>query len=65
MAMMNDLDCFHPVTDVVDRLPDVGGRSAYVKQTLRDKLIEHKEDIVKHGEDMPEIREWRWAQCQP
>jgi xylulose-5-phosphate/fructose-6-phosphate phosphoketolase len=60
MAVMNDLDRFHLVTDVVDRLPHIGGRSAYVKQAMRDKLIEHKGYIVKHGEDMPEIREWRW-----
>jgi xylulose-5-phosphate/fructose-6-phosphate phosphoketolase len=60
MAVMNDLDRFHLVTDVVDRLPHIGGRSAYVKQAMRDKLIEHKEYIVKYGEDMPEIREWRW-----
>jgi xylulose-5-phosphate/fructose-6-phosphate phosphoketolase len=61
MTVMNDLDRFHLVADVIDRIPLRGSRAAYVKQALRDKRIEHKEYIAKYGEDMPEIRRWRWS----
>ncbi len=62
MVVMNDLDRFHLVADVIDRLPHLGSRAAYVKQILRDKLIDHKQYIAAHGEDMPEIRNWKWKQ---
>jgi xylulose-5-phosphate/fructose-6-phosphate phosphoketolase len=45
---------------VIDRVPGLGARAAYVKQVLRDKLLDHKAYIDKHGEDMPEIRNWKW-----
>ena len=60
MAVLNDLDRFHLVSDAIDRLPQLAGRAGHVKQQLRDKLIEHGEYIRAHGEDMPEILEWRW-----
>lgn len=62
MVVMNDLDRFHLIMDVIDRLPQLGSRAAYFKQKLRDKLIEHKQYIRKHGDDMPEIANWRWGQ---
>jgi xylulose-5-phosphate/fructose-6-phosphate phosphoketolase len=65
MVVLNDLDRFHLVADVIDRVPGLGPRRAYVQQAIRDKLIEHKEYICKHGEDMPEIRNWRWGPGSP
>jgi xylulose-5-phosphate/fructose-6-phosphate phosphoketolase len=64
MAVLNDLDRFHLVIDTVDRLPQLSGKAAYIKQAMRDKLIEHKLYITEHGEDMPEIRDWHWCQTR-
>ena len=61
MVVMNDLDRFHLVADVIDRIPLHGSRADYTKQALRDKRFEHKQYIAKYGEDMPEIRNWRWS----
>ena len=61
MVVMNDLDRFHLVADVVERVPRLRQRAAYVKQHVRDKLIAHKEYIRQYGEDMPEIRNWQWT----
>ncbi len=60
MAVRNDLDRFHLVESVIDRVPKLGYMAAYAKQAVRDKLIEHKQYIEKYGQDMPEIREWTW-----
>ncbi|MCF2489318.1 phosphoketolase [Dyadobacter sp. CY347] len=61
MVVLNDLDRFHLVSDVIDRLTDLGSKGAYIKQYLRDKLLDHKAYIEMHGEDMPEILNWKWT----
>ncbi len=60
MVVLNDLDRFHLIGEVVDRVPRFSCVSAYVKQFVRDKLIEHRQYITTHGEDMPEITNWKW-----
>jgi xylulose-5-phosphate/fructose-6-phosphate phosphoketolase len=62
MTVLNEMDRFHLVMDAIDRLPQTGSRGTYLKQTLQDKLIAHKEYIDLNGEDMPEIRNWKWQQ---
>jgi xylulose-5-phosphate/fructose-6-phosphate phosphoketolase len=61
MVVLNDLDRFHLVDDVIDRVPHLAGKAAYVKQAMRDKLTEHKAYIREHGDDMPFIKNWRWG----
>jgi xylulose-5-phosphate/fructose-6-phosphate phosphoketolase len=60
MVVLNDLDRFHLVADVINRVPKLGYMAAYTKQFVRDKLIDHKDYIREYGQDLPEIREWRW-----
>lgn len=60
MAVRNDLDRFHLVEDVVDRVPKLGYTAAYIKQEMRNRIIDHKEYIEKYGQDMSDIRNWRW-----
>jgi XFP C-terminal domain len=60
MVVLNDLDRFHLVGDVIDRVPHLGARAAYAKQSIRDKLLDHKTYIATCGEDMSEIRNWKW-----
>ena len=62
MVVLNDLDRFHLVMDVIDRVPQLGANAAYAKQALIKKLIEHQAYIREHGEDMPEIRNWKWKE---
>jgi xylulose-5-phosphate/fructose-6-phosphate phosphoketolase len=61
MVVLNDLDRFHLVGDVIDRVPSLGPRAAYAKQYIRDKLLDHKDYIRRYGEDMLEIRQWKWS----
>ncbi|MCV3214352.1 phosphoketolase family protein [Plectonema radiosum NIES-515] len=60
MVVLNELDRFSLVDDVIDRVPKLGYKAAYVKQMMHDKLISHKLYINEHGDDMPEIRHWKW-----
>jgi xylulose-5-phosphate/fructose-6-phosphate phosphoketolase len=62
MTVLNDLDRFHLVQDVVDRLPRLGPSGAKVKKMVQDKLVEHKRYIDTYGQDMPEIRNWKWGE---
>jgi len=65
MTVLNDLDRFHLVMDAIDRLPQLGDRGIYLKQQLKAKLIEHRDYIHRHGEDMPEVRNWTWGAVYP
>ncbi|MDO8413687.1 MAG: phosphoketolase family protein, partial [Gallionellaceae bacterium] len=60
MAVLNDLDRFHLVMDVADRVAKLADQVAYLKQHMHNKLIEHRHYITQHGQDMPEILEWKW-----
>ncbi len=61
MAVRNDLDRFHLVADVIDRVQTLGYQAAYTRQFIRDKLIEHQQYITRCGEDMPEVVDWQWG----
>ncbi len=61
MTVLNEMDRFHLVADTIDRLPQLKGKGDYLKQEMQDKLVEHRQFICKNGQDMPEIREWRWG----
>ncbi|NVO86230.1 phosphoketolase family protein [Hymenobacter terrestris] len=61
MTVLNELDRFHLVMDVLDRVPRLGNRGAHLKQLLQDKLVAHKQYIYRYGQDMPEIRDWEWG----
>lgn len=61
MVVLNDLDRFHLCEDVIDRLPQLGARADHFKHAIDEKLIEHRQYIRQHGDDMPEISGWRWG----
>ncbi len=60
MTVLNEMDRFDLVQDVIDRLPQSGDKAAYIKEEMKDKLIHHRNYIQKNGIDMPEVREWKW-----
>ena len=60
LRVQNEIDRFHLVLDVIDRVPNLGSKADYLKQQLKDKLIEHKHYIGEHGKDLPEILNWKW-----
>ena len=62
MVVLNNLDRFNLVMDVANRVPKLQAQAAHIKQQMRDKLNAHKQYIQQHGEDMPEIRNWKWPQ---
>ena len=62
MTVLNDLDRFHLVMDTIDRVPQTGEKGRALKQRMQAKLIEHKQYIDQHGQDLPEIRNWKWGQ---
>jgi len=61
MTVLNQLDRYHLAGDVVDRVPRLQNLGAHFKQLLRNKLVQHKQYIYTHGEDMPEIKDWKWT----
>jgi xylulose-5-phosphate/fructose-6-phosphate phosphoketolase len=64
MAVRNDIDRFHLVADVIDRVPKLATVAAYAKQRIRDKLLEHEQYIHRYGEDLPEVRNWYWSNAR-
>jgi xylulose-5-phosphate/fructose-6-phosphate phosphoketolase len=61
MAVLNQLDRFNLVNDVIERVPQLGERAAYFQQAIREKLIEHRHYVDRHGDDMPAVRDWKWS----
>ncbi|HEY3453811.1 MAG TPA: phosphoketolase family protein [Bryobacteraceae bacterium] len=65
MTVLNEMDRFHLAALVIDRVPALKNIAAYANQRVRRKLLEHREYVCKHGEDMPEVRNWTWREHQP
>ena len=62
MRVQNEIDRFHLVQQVIYHLPQLGNRGAYLVQKMNDKIVEHKQYIAEYGEDLPEIRDWKWSE---
>jgi xylulose-5-phosphate/fructose-6-phosphate phosphoketolase len=60
MCVLNDLDRYHLACDVLDRVPGLGTKTAYIKQSLMEKLVDHRRYVARYGDDMPEVKNWRW-----
>ena len=60
MCVLNDIDRWHLVADVIDRVPKLGYIAAYAKQAIQHKLIEHKHYVAEHGDDLAEVKDWKW-----
>jgi xylulose-5-phosphate/fructose-6-phosphate phosphoketolase len=60
MVVLNDLDRFHLVMDAIERVPGCEPGGAHVKQAMRERLIAHKHYIAEHGDDTPDVRDWKW-----
>jgi xylulose-5-phosphate/fructose-6-phosphate phosphoketolase len=65
MTVLNQLDRYHLVIDVIDRVPGLGTRHAHVKQAMRDLLVEHHQYVCEHGDDVPSVRDWTWPYERP
>ncbi|MCY7386716.1 MAG: hypothetical protein LH481_01415 [Burkholderiales bacterium] len=65
MTVLNEIDRFHLVMAAIDRLPQTGEQGTALKRQLQDKLIEHRQYINVHGQDMPDIRGWKWQPSEP
>jgi xylulose-5-phosphate/fructose-6-phosphate phosphoketolase len=65
MCVLNQIDRFNLVKDVITRVPKLGERAAYAIQAINDKLIEHRQYVNRYGDDMPEISGWKWGQRAP
>ena len=60
MRVQNEIDRFHLVMDIINHLPQLGNRGAYLLQKMRDTLVEHDQYIAQYGIDLPQVREWEW-----
>jgi xylulose-5-phosphate/fructose-6-phosphate phosphoketolase len=61
MVVINDMDRFHLVMDVIDRVPGLGNKAAWLRQQMVDMRARHRAWIQVHGEDLPEVRDWTWG----
>src|SRR4029078_6843915 len=64
MTVLNELDRFHLVIDVLERVPHAKAQAANLIQAMHEKLIEHRRYVTTYGDDMPEIRDWKWGQSR-